>query len=88
MLKLNGIDPNKYNSDKVYKMIKKFRIAYNSLNKESILSMIQGFEKSSKNGKGESGMLLKNKTSRKKAVNFEKENLYSEKVNKRNSSKI
>jgi hypothetical protein len=61
-------------------MIKKFKIPYNTLTKESILTMIMNYEKNAKVGKVEQGF-LKNKTARKK--NKEKENLYSEKINKR-----
>lgn len=84
LLKNNGIDVNKYNSDKVYKIIKKFKIPYNTLTKDSILSLIINFDKNSKNGKLENAgnLLLKQKTTRKKSVK-EKENLYSEKINKR-----
>ena len=37
LMKINGIDSNKYNSDKIYKMLKKFKIAYKNLNKETVL---------------------------------------------------
>ena len=83
-MKNNGVDVNKYNSDKVYKIIKKFKIPYNTLTKDSILTLIINFDKNSKNGKidNNSNFLLKQKTARKKSVK-DKENLYSEKVNKR-----
>ena len=92
MLKLNNIDLNKYNSDKVYKIIKKFKIPYNTLTKDSILNLIINFDKNSKTGKVENGnFLLKQKTMKKKPLK-DKENLYSEKINKRkissNKSKI
>jgi hypothetical protein len=86
LLKSNGIDPNKYNSDRVYKMIKKNKLAYNSLNKDSILTMILNYEKYSKGSKGES--LLSKKTARRKTGKASKENLYSEKVNKRYAASI
>ena len=76
---------NKYNSDKVYKIIKKFKIPYNTLTKDSILNLIINFDKNSKTGKidnNSSNFLLKHKTNRKKSVKG-KENLYSEKINKR-----
>jgi len=85
MLKSNGIDPNKYNSDRVYKMIKKNKLPYNSLNKEAILAMIMNYEKNNKQGKSEIQM-LKSKTSRRKTKNYgvnAKENLYDEKINRR-----
>jgi len=85
LLKNNGIDVNKYNSDKVYKIIKKFKIPYNTLTKDSILNLIINFDKNSKNGKiDNNNFLLKQKTFRKKTVK-DKENLYSEKINKRKS---
>jgi hypothetical protein len=75
---------NKYNSDKVYKIIKKFKIPYNTLTKDSILNLIMNFDKNSKNGKLDNNynFLLKQKTTRKKTLK-DKENLYSEKINKR-----
>jgi hypothetical protein len=81
LLKTQGVDPSKYNSDKIYKMIKKYKIPYNTLTKESILTMIVNYEKNAKVGKGVEQGFLKNKTARKKTK--EKENLYSEKINKR-----
>jgi len=86
LLKNNGIDVNKYNSDKVYKIIKKFKIPYNTLTKDSILNLITNFDKNSKNGKldNNNNFLLKHKTTRKKTLK-DKENLYSEKINKRKS---
>lgn len=91
LLKLNNIDPNKYNSDRVYKMIKKFKLPYNSLNKESVLNMIINTEKNAKIVKSDSvAGLLKSKTARKRPARIrgteiltEKENLYSEKIKKR-----
>jgi hypothetical protein len=73
LLKNNGIDPNKFNSDRIYKMIKRYKVPYNSLTKESVLNLINNFEKNTKNTKLEAN-LLKNKTSRKKST------LYSEKI--------
>jgi hypothetical protein len=54
-------------------MIKKNKIAYNSLNKDSILTMITNFEKNSKYAKPEN--LLSKKTQRKKAK-LAKENIH------------
>jgi hypothetical protein len=88
LLKANGIDPNKYNSDRVYKMIKKNKIPYNSLNKEAMLGMILNYEKNNKSGKNEMQM-LKSKTNRRKAkgqIRNLKENLYDEKINKRKAT--
>ena len=79
LLKANGIDANKYNSDRVYKMIKKNKLAYNSLNKETILTLILNFERNSKANRAEA--LLSKKTHRKKSR--AKENLSSEKISKR-----
>jgi hypothetical protein len=96
LLKCNDIDVNKYDSDKVYKMIKKFKIAYNTLTKDSILNLILNYDKNSKNGKIDNGNLnsiLKQKTIRKRSKSEKnKENIYSEKISKRkistNNSKI
>ena len=84
MLKNNNIDVNKYNSDKVYKIIKKFKIPYNTLTKDSIFNLIINFDKNSKNGKIENpNFMLKQKTPRKKSI---RDNVYSEKINKRKNS--
>jgi hypothetical protein len=53
-------------------MIKKNKVAYNSLNKESIMTMITNFEKNSKYAKPEN--LLSKKTHRKKSK-LAKENI-------------
>jgi hypothetical protein len=81
MLKTSGIDPNKYNSDRVYKMIKKNKIPYNNLNKEAIMGMILNHEK---NTRSESAM-NKNK---KKSRSQHRDSLYDERVNKRKSSNV
>lgn len=67
-MKLNGIDSNKYNSDKIYKMLKKFKIAYKSLNKETIINLILNQEKNTKGIKsdGSTCQMLKKKTKRSK----------------------
>ncbi len=83
LLKNNNIDTDKYNSDKIYKIIKKYKIPYNTLTKESILNLIINYDKNSKNGKTDNtNFLLRQKTCRKKSIK-ENENLYSEKINKR-----
>ena len=48
LMKINGIDSNKYNSDKIYKMLKKYKIAYKNLNKETVLELIISTEKNLK----------------------------------------
>ena len=48
LLKENNIDQNKYNSDRIYRMIKKFKIPYNSLSKESLLALVINTEKNNK----------------------------------------
>ena len=84
MLKNNNIDVNKYNSDKVYKIIKKFKIPYNTLTKDSIFNLIINFDKNSKNGKIENpNFMLKQKTPRKKSI---RDNVYSEKIKTRKNS--
>ena len=40
LLKNNGIDYYKYNSDKVYKLLKKYKITYKNVTKETILELI------------------------------------------------
>ncbi len=70
---------NKFNSDRVYKMIKKNKLPYNSLNKDSILQMIINYEKNSKANRSEA--LLNRKTNRKK--NRSKEYLSTERIRKR-----
>ena len=65
-------------------MIKKNKLPYQSLNKDSILTMILNFERSSKSNKGEAG-LLSRKTQRKKSR--AKENIYSEK-NRREEERV
>jgi len=91
LLKVNFLDLNKYNSDYVYKIIKRNKIPYNTLNKDSILNLIINHDKNLKSGKLES-QLLKNKTNRKKFIRQKKfvndslkigENMYEEKVVKR-----
>ena len=68
LIKMNGIDSNKYNSDKIYKMLKKFKIDYKSLNKETVLNLIISNEKNAKGNKNDI-QLLKNKTRRSKSLN-------------------
>jgi hypothetical protein len=91
LLKNNSVDVNKYNSDYVYKIIKKNKLPYNNLNKESIMALIVNHDKNLKNGKLDSHF-LKTKTSRKKIMKNVKigketmkvgENMYEEKVIKR-----
>ena len=91
LLKNNSVDINKYNSDHVYKIIKKNKLPYNSLNKESILALIVNHDRNFKNVKLES-QFLKTKTNRKKIIKNVKnerdpikvgENMYDEKVVKR-----
>ena len=48
LLKNNGIDFYKYNSDKVYKLLKKYKISYKNVTKETILDIILATEKNQK----------------------------------------
>ena len=48
LLKNNGIDLCKYNSDKVYKLLKKNKISYKNVNKDTILEIIISTEKNQK----------------------------------------
>lgn len=91
LLKANSIDMNKYNSDYVYKIIKKNKLPYNNLNKDTILNLIINHDKNVKNGKLDS-QFLRAKTNRKKIIKnvgiagqlFKVgENMYEEKVIKR-----
>jgi hypothetical protein len=86
LLRLNGIDPYKYNSDKIYRIIKKFKIPYNSLTKETMLQLVINYERNAKTGKIDGNSLLKNKTTRvngkrkKKKDVLDNINIYSEKI--------
>ena len=48
LLKNNGIDYYKYNSDKVYKLLKKYKISYKNVTKDTILDIIIATEKNQK----------------------------------------
>ena len=48
LLKNNGIDYYKYNSDKVYKLLKKYKITYINVTKDTILDLIISTEKNQK----------------------------------------
>ena len=48
LLKNHGIDYYKYNSDKVYKLLKKYKITYKNVTKETILDLIIATEKNQK----------------------------------------
>ena len=58
LLKNNGIDYYKYNSDKVYKLLKKYKITYINVTKDTILDLIISTEK---NQKGKIFSLSENK---------------------------
>ena len=45
LLKNNGIDCYKYNSDKVYKLLKEYKINYKNVTKDTILKLIISIEK-------------------------------------------
>ena len=64
-------------------MIKKNKIPYNSLNKESILSMITNYEKNNKSFKSEN---MLNKKSHRKRTRYSKENLRALSRDKKTSS--
>ena len=49
LMKLNGIDSNLYNGDKIYKLLKKYKITYKNLNKETILNLIISVDKNKRN---------------------------------------
>ena len=48
LLKNNGVDAYKYNSDKVYKLLKKYKISYKNVTKDTILDIILATEKNQK----------------------------------------
>ena len=48
LLKNNGIDYYKYNSDKVYKLLKKYKVTYKNVTKDTILDLIISIEKNQK----------------------------------------
>ena len=48
LFKINGIDPYKYNAENIYKLIKKCKINYENLTKDTILEMIIAAEKNPK----------------------------------------
>ena len=48
LLKNNGIDCYKYNSDKVYKLLKKYKVTYKNVTKDTILDLIISTEKNQK----------------------------------------
>ena len=48
LLKNNGIDYSKYNSDKVYKLLKKYKVTYKNVTKDTILDLIISTEKNQK----------------------------------------
>ena len=48
LLKNNAIDPYKYNSDKVYKLLKKYKVTYKNVTKDTILDLIVSTEKNQK----------------------------------------
>ena len=63
LLKNNGIDYSKYNSDKVYKLLKKYKVTYKNVTKDTILDLIISTEKNQKGkifGINEDNKLLNN----------------------------
>ena len=78
LIKNNGIDSNKYNSDKIYKMLKKYKVPYKSLNKDTVLDLIISTEKNSKITKNSFNLdihLPKTKIKKIKSTTKEKESL-------------
>ena len=47
-MKQYNINFNKYDADKVYQIIRKEKIAYNTLTKDSVINIIVNFEKNVK----------------------------------------
>ena len=48
LFKINGIDACKYNAEKIYKLIKKYKVNYENLTKDTILEVIIAAEKNPK----------------------------------------
>ena len=48
LLKNNGIDSSKYNSDRVYKLLKKYKVTYKNVTKDTILELIISTDKNQK----------------------------------------
>ena len=48
LFKNNGIDSNKYNGEKIYKLLKKYKVTYKNLTKNTILDLILANEKNPK----------------------------------------
>lgn len=83
LMKINGIDSNQYNGDKIYKLLKKYKISYKNLNKETLLSLIVSVDKNIKNNNENSTQFLKNKTKRTKNTSSS-QNASLHKINKVN----
>ena len=47
-MKNNGIDSSKYNSDRVYKLLKKYKVTYKNVTKDTILELIISTDKNQK----------------------------------------
>ena len=75
--KNNGIDSNKYNGDKIYKLLKKYKITYKNLTKNTILEMILANEKNPKGKFSFSNNKIENN------FNKDKRNLLLEEENKK-----
>jgi hypothetical protein len=80
-LKNNNLNPDEYNAEKVYKIIKKMNVPYNSLNKDIILKIIINNENGTNNNIFET-LNLQNKTNKRK-----KPNIYLERINSRKTKK-
>lgn len=89
VLKSSGIDPTKFNSDKIYKIIKKYKIPYNTLTKESVLQIIINQDKNGKVGgkHGSHDTMLRSKLGRKRQQNKDK-NLSMSSNTRRHKSQI
>ena len=88
LIKNNGIDSNKYNSDKIYKMLKKYKVPYKSLNKDTVLDLIISTEKNSKINKNSFNLdihLPKTKIKKIKSISKEKENSNGNNNNQNNT---
>ena len=90
LLAYNGIECNKYNSDKVYVLIKRNKIPYTKINKDTVLNMIIKMEKKNINNNNTSSNSVSNfyftDTGRKKGKQYKSKTVTKQK-RKRTKSK-
>ena len=91
LLTYNGIDCNKYNSDKIYVLIKKNKNPYKKINKDTVLNMIIKIEKKNiniTNGGNNSSSSFYGETGKKRGrVSYKNKSAYLKQKRKRTQSK-